>query len=105
MPIKSENKLRYGPDWTFISFAVRFFRAGGQCEWIDEHGIRCSRVHGEPIPNHENRKTILTTAHLDHNPENNEWSNLLALCQMHHLRYDARLHAEHAKETRMKGKK
>lgn len=101
MPIKRENRLRYGPDWVFISFAVRFFRAGGRCEW-EEQGERCTRRHGEPIPGNPERKTILTTAHLDHNPENNNLDNLRALCQAHHLRYDAQLHAEHARETRMK---
>lgn len=100
MPISKKNKLRYGPDWVFISFAVRFLRAGGQCEWVDTDGQRCTRMHGEPIPGNEQRKTVLTVAHLDHCPEHNELTNLRAWCQLHHLRYDARLHAEHARETR-----
>lgn len=33
-------------------------------------------------------KIILTIAHMDHTPENNEESNLKALCQRCHNRYD-----------------
>ncbi len=55
---------------------------------------------------------VLTIAHLDHIPENCdgmdkggpvlpiEQSNLRALCQMHHLRHDAKHHAETARQTR-----
>jgi len=43
---------------------------------------------------------ILTVAHLDHNPRDNQDSNLKALCQWCHLNYD-RLHH---KETRCEHK-
>jgi len=33
---------------------------------------------------------ILTIAHLDHDIKNNDNSNLMALCQFHHLRHDKR---------------
>lgn len=33
-------------------------------------------------------KVILTIAHLDHDINNNEYDNLKALCQLHHLRHD-----------------
>jgi hypothetical protein len=33
-------------------------------------------------------KVVLTTAHLDHNIENNDLSNLKCLCQRCHLNYD-----------------
>lgn len=49
---------------------------------------------GDPV------KIVLTIAHLDHVPENCDPSNLRALCQMHHLRYDAKHHAETARQTR-----
>ena len=39
---------------------------------------------------------VLTTAHLDHDPTNNEPGNLAALCQQCHNRYDA----EHRRQTR-----
>jgi hypothetical protein len=39
-------------------------------------------------------RIILTVAHLDHQPENCDESNLLAMCQRCHLRYDREHHAE-----------
>jgi hypothetical protein len=36
--------------------------------------------------------SVLTTAHLDHDPGNNELSNLAALCQRCHLVYDRSHH-------------
>jgi 5-methylcytosine-specific restriction endonuclease McrA len=45
-------------------------------------------------------KIVLTTAHLDHDPTNNDETNLKALCQQCHLRHDAKLHAANARETR-----
>lgn len=47
---------------------------------------------------------VLTIAHLDHMPENCDPSNLRALCQLHHLRYDALHHAQTAYQTRRAGK-
>lgn len=35
-------------------------------------------------------RVVLTVAHLDHDESNNDPSNLRALCQLHHLRHDAR---------------
>lgn len=43
-------------------------------------------------------RIVLTVAHLDHRPENNDPTNLKALCQRCHLRYDARSKAERRKE-------
>lgn len=37
---------------------------------------------------------ILTIAHLDHDPRNNDPDNLAALCQLHHCRYDAKVRGE-----------
>jgi len=39
-------------------------------------------------------KVILAVAHLDHDEQNNDPANLRALCQMHHLRHDARDNAK-----------
>ncbi len=39
-------------------------------------------------------KIVLTVAHLDHDITNNDYSNLRALCQQCHLRYDAKHHAK-----------
>lgn len=91
----------YPPNWKEISRHVREVRAAFQCEWIDEDGVRCTRRHGEPIPgNAKGARTILTTAHRDHNPSNCDLDNLRAWCQKHHLAYDAKNHARNAKQTR-----
>ena len=45
---------------------------------------------------------VLTIAHLDHQPENCDESNLRAWCQRCHLRYDAEHHKRNAQETRRK---
>lgn len=44
---------------------------------------------------------VLTVAHLDHDPTNCDPKNLRAWCQRHHLRYDAKHHAQTAYTTRM----
>ncbi len=43
---------------------------------------------------------VLTVAHLDHQPENCDPENLRALCQRHHLAYDAKHHKNTAYRTR-----
>jgi hypothetical protein len=43
---------------------------------------------------------VLTIAHLDHDINNNDYSNLAALCQRCHLRYDAEHHAKNSAATR-----
>lgn len=105
MPIRLEERHRYPPDWPAISAAIRKGRAGNRCECIGEcgqdHGFalggepaRCPRRHRDPCPSNPSHPTILTVAHLDHTPENCDPSNLKAMCQACHLRYDARHHAE-----------
>jgi hypothetical protein len=89
MPMQRD---RYPYNWDAISRRVRFERAGGRCEW-------CGAVHGEPHPV-SGKKVVLTTAHLNHDPADCRDENLVALCQPCHLSYDAKLHAQHAAETR-----
>ena len=43
---------------------------------------------------------VLTTAHLDHTPENCDPANLRAMCQGCHLHYDRDHHRETAAATR-----
>jgi 5-methylcytosine-specific restriction endonuclease McrA len=82
MPIRAENRSRYPKNWKAISRAIRE-RAGGMCEWE-----RCQAVNGLPHPR-TGSKVVLTVAHLDHTPENCDPSNLMAMCQRCHNRYDA----------------
>lgn len=104
MPINPELKHLYPADWAEISHRIRFQRAGGKCE-------RCGVPHGHFRDEFEavhDPKTwaslqaqgfiwratriILTTAHLDHDPTNNDEQNLAALCQRCHLRHDLAHH-------------
>jgi hypothetical protein len=110
MPIKPENKGRYPTDWKIVSLAIRR-RSGGRCECEGECGLhrttpgprRCEERNGEPAK-WAKGKIVLTVAHLDHQPENCHPSNLKAMCQRCHLRYDHDLHQRNAFETRRKKK-
>jgi hypothetical protein len=110
MPIRPENRHRYPPDWKQISERIRFERAKGRCECrgecrrhITHLGTdgRCISIHGQPAPI-TGVKVILTTAHLDHRPENCDDDNLLAMCQACHLHYDRDHHAETRRQTEAK---
>lgn len=111
MPILAENKKRYPPDWKAISSAVKE-RAGWRCECTGECGRReehagadrrCPNTHGE-IALGFTWRVRLTTAHLDHQPENCETANLRAMCECCHLAYDRDHHAETARFRRRAGK-
>lgn len=106
MPIRPENRARYGADWAAISLEVKE-RAQWQCECAGEcgrgtHTGRCPNRHG--AMSYSGTKVVLTTAHLDHTPENNgepgNRPNLKAMCQGCHLHYDRDHHRETAYMTR-----
>jgi hypothetical protein len=103
-PIRPENRARYPADWREISRRIRFERAGERCECEGEcgghgHNGRCANFHGDPgWPN--GSTVVLTTAHLDHTPENCDDENLRAMCQYCHLNYDRDHHAQTAAATR-----
>lgn len=94
MPIKPENRHLYPPFWRKLSAHIRFVRANNCCEV-------CGAVNREPHPV-TGSKVVLTVAHLDHDPTNNRFSNLKAMCQRCHLTYDAPHHARNAALTRQK---
>jgi hypothetical protein len=111
-PIRPENRDRYPDDWPEISREIRFVRAGGRCECEGECGMpghlqgmfefgesRCLNIHGEPSV-YSGKRVVLTTAHLDHTPENCDPENLRAFCNGCHLWYDREHHAETARATR-----
>lgn len=108
MPIRPENRNRYPADWKEISRRIRFDRAGGRCECLGEcgrgtHTGRCQNLHGIRAYGSASI-VVLTTAHLDHTPENCDEANLRAMCQGCHLHYDRTHHAETAYATRREGK-
>lgn len=117
MPIRPENKARYPKGWKAISRRIRFSRADGRCECRGECGtdhnleniqlgllpvFRCYAFHGETHPVTDS-VVVLTTAHLNHTPEHCHDSNLRAMCQRCHLRYDADMKAAGRKERARHG--
>lgn len=124
MPIKPENKARYPANWKDIRAAI-LERAGNCCEWpgcgVHNHSegfwnegefinlpaqLRVgSWKLGDEVMIAEGAeikviRIVLTIAHLDHTPEHNDPSNLMAMCQRHHLAYDQAHHATNAYMTR-----
>lgn len=107
MPIRPENRARYPKDWKAISARIKE-RAGYRCECEGEcgrgtHDGRCPNINGEPAYG-TGSKVVLTTAHLNHTPEDCRDANLKSMCQGCHLHYDKEHHAETAYQTRREGK-
>lgn len=92
MPIQ---RGRYPSDWDKISLARRE-QAGWKCEWCGiAQGTEVLGSKGKPY------KIVLTVAHLGPNRDDKmDCSNIAALCQRCHLRYDHADHIAHAAETR-----
>lgn len=116
MPIR---KHLYPPNWDEISDQVRS-RAGWACEWCQAPHLKViQRKPVRTMPDwvevifvkettgayedtvkmlpkrlkyHGLTKIVITTAHLDRDPGNNNLDNLAALCQRCHLRYDIHQH-------------
>lgn len=92
MPIRPEARGLYPDNWRELSKRIRFERAQNRCEWCGAENYQLHPVTGS--------KVILTVAHVDHDPTNNDEANLAALCQRCHLRHDAKEHASNARRTR-----
>lgn len=121
MPIKPENASKYPLNWPSIRARI-LHRAGGTCEFVRVDGTRCEAPNRQMIArdrrNLENWWTwdfadafvppamyslvhiVLTVAHLNHDPADCRDENLLAGCQLHHLRYDLAHHQANAAATR-----
>lgn len=104
MPIRPENRDRYPDNWPAISLTIRTERAASQCECQGEcgrrtHEGRCPNRNGQPAYG-TGSKVVLTVAHLDHQPEHSDPSNLRAMCQGCHLHYDRDHHRQTAAATR-----
>lgn len=103
MPIRPENRHRYPPGWPAISLAAKE-AAGWRCACKGQcgrgtHDGRCPNVHGQPAYGTGSR-VVLTTAHLNHTPEDCRPENLVPMCQGCHLHYDRHHHRETAAATR-----
>ena len=64
----------------------------------DLHATRCVNHHGLPAHG-TGSPVVLTTAHLNHTPEDCRPENLRAMCQGCHLHYDREHHAQSRAET------
>lgn len=80
------DRSLYPPNWRQIAMEKK-----QSVNWICESCGKQCRKQGEPFDTH--RRT-LTVAHLDHDPSNCSPENLMAMCAVCHLRYDAKHHAE-----------
>ena len=134
MPIRPSERARYPKDWPAITARIRERAGNkceciGQCG--DSHcaprglcgvpnGASIARLRENPavwldMPEIERGeidlddyldpiRVVLTVAHIDHAPEHNDPSNLLALCQRCHLKMDTKHHAKNARATRFSRK-
>jgi hypothetical protein len=123
MPIRRELRWFYPIDWRELSREIRFGRARGRCEscgrphgklvvqlgdgrWFDEAARVWRDDEGKAAPWPDiveftasvQRRIVLGTAHLDHDPQNSARRNLRALCQRCHLRHDR---GEHRRQRRL----
>lgn len=114
MPINYKN---YPSNWKTEIRPAIMARAGDKCEFCrvenykliirgEWNGVKCYQDEdgnifdaktsepigddyvGEVHPTNKLIKIVLTIAHMDHNVNNNEFSNLKALCQRCHNNYD-----------------
>lgn len=84
------------PDEDWQSLALRAMSEGwGQDLWEEEEDEEFGFYEGNKFG-----RFVLTVAHLDHNPANNDPSNLKALCSVCHLRHDAPHHANSRRANR-----
>jgi len=119
------DRSRYPADWDAISKRIRQ-RDGNKCKtcgvangvyvsrdgesrsfmledgrvFHEDTGVQRGWARGSEYEGGPAIKIVLTVAHLDHDPSNNADENLAALCQLHHLRLDAKQHAASARENR-----
>ncbi len=103
MPIKPENKKLYPNNWREISYYIRVVRAKNKCEVCGAINYsHVDKITRELCLSDEYNaiKIILTVAHLDHDPTNNDELNLMAMCQRCHNRWDI----PHRKKTRREGR-
>lgn len=101
MPIRPENVKRYPPPWEWASIRTEvLLRAGYRCEGSPTYPACRAENHG-PHPVTGSR-VVLTIAHLDHMPENNDLSNLRAWCQRCHNTYDRAHRAKTREQTRIR---
>jgi len=115
--VKCDTSTGYPAAWPIISMLVRYGREDGRCAFCnapDRTSVRRNRRHpahwrqldpaeratlaggGQLAESRDWSRPVLirlTVAHLDHDPGNCAPSNLSALCNRCHIRWDAAQHA------------
>lgn len=115
MPIKPENKAKYPPNWREIRRLI-LTRAKGRCEHCgvpDKEVVHRSKqyplgyvildgteIDAAEMDGIKTTYIVLTVAHLDQDPTNNDPANLAALCQKCHFAHDRPFNLAKAKKTR-----
>lgn len=109
MPIKPENRSLYPSNWKQIRADI-LKRAKNECEWCgipngaqgfrDDQGIFHKSAFDDIDGEYKWITIVLTIAHLDHDPTNNDPNNIVALCQQCHNRHDKDHRKESARKTR-----
>lgn len=90
MPIKPENKHRYPKRKQWLQIRAEILkRAENRCEFC---GVQDRTVRNHAL-------IVLSVAHLDQQPENNDPNNLAALCQKCHINHDRPFQKLHRKIT------
>lgn len=114
MPIRPENKKLYPKNWKQIRKDI-LQRANNKCEFCgvdnysegyrDKDGNFIKSIgmqqEADALDGEKIIQIVLSIAFLDHNPQNNDYNNLRALCQRCHLRHDIEQH----RQSRIKNKK
>lgn len=72
--------------------------------WVTDVGVPHYWADHPLIDSLRQVKTVLTIAHLNHEPMDCRDENLQALCQRCHLRYDNEHHMKNARATRLRKK-
>src|ERR1700754_695264 len=94
MPISTEDRARYPANWSSELSPAVLLRARLQCECMGEcgrghEGVRCPERHLHwSVWGGLRHRVILTTAHVNHTPEDGRPEILRAWCQGCHLHYD-----------------
>ena len=84
MPIRTENKALYPPNWKEIVARINE-RAKNRCELCGAENHKPHPVTGSEV--------VLTTMHMNHDPSDCSDYNLKAACQKCHNAYDAPVRA------------
>lgn len=111
MPIQPENRDRYPANWSTEVVPRIAARSGGRCECTGEcgwrrcptriHGAeRCTALNGQTHPVTGSR-VVLTTAHLNHTPEDVRDEVLRHWCQGCHLAYDNHIHQANRRRNKL----